>query len=68
MSEPLAICELDEGEIVQLHDDLALTMRRIGLTGHALDEAISGAFRAAIPIIDRERVASRKRDNIRVVQ
>jgi hypothetical protein len=67
MTERLPI-HLSEDDIVDLHDGLAAVFRGVGLSGHSLDQAISAAFRAAIPVVERERVVDRqRRENIRVV-
>jgi hypothetical protein len=60
---------MDENEIVELHERLAFCVRMTGLSGHALDKAISAAFTACVAIIERERsIHDKRRATIREVQ
>ena len=64
-----AVLHMSEDEITELHARLAFGIMQTGLTGHALDEAISAAFTRCVQIIERERaVGDKRRSNIQVVE
>ena len=64
-----AVLHMPEDEITELHARLAFGIMQTGLTGHALDEAISAAFTRCVQIIERERaVGDKRRSNIQVVE
>ena len=47
------VLHMPEDEITELHARLAFGIMQTGLTGHALDEAISAAFTRCVQIIER---------------
>lgn len=57
----LPITELTEEEIADLHSGLAPILTAFGLTGYALDLAISETFRLAVRHIQNERIAMQRR-------
>lgn len=59
--DALPITELTEGEVADLHSGLAAVLTASGLTGHALDLAISETFRLAVRHIQNERIAMQRR-------
>ena len=64
-----AVEYMDEDELTALHERLAFGVRQTGLSGHALDEAISAAFTRCVQIIERERgIYDKRRSTIREVE
>lgn len=59
--DALPITELTEGEVADLHSGLAAVLITSGLTGYALDLAISQTFRLAVRHITNERLAIKRR-------
>ncbi|WP_025199110.1 hypothetical protein [Brucella sp. BO2] len=59
--DAIPITEQSEDEVTDLHSGLAAILTASGLTGHALDLALSDTFRLAIRHITNERVAMQRR-------
>lgn len=59
---------MDEEEIFDLSERLALCARMFGLSGHALDQALGTAFSVSVHIIERERaLKEQRRTNLSLV-
>ena len=64
----LKIEHVSEDEMVDLHEWLSSTLLGCGLEGDALDEALAGALRAILPILERERTTARPPVQLRLIQ
>jgi hypothetical protein len=65
----LELRHVSEDEMVDLHEWLSSTLHGCGLVGAALDEALAGALRAVLPVLERERGALRAEPrHLRVVE
>ena len=59
--DALPIAELTECEVFRLHGMLSSVLGTTGLTGQALDVALSETFRVAVLHISKERIAMQRR-------
>ncbi len=65
---PMTI-ELPEDDVADIHGKLSSALQSLGLTGHALDVAVSQCFRATVKVVQRERtIAEQRRDTLHAVE